>query len=45
MASQKLSTYNIQLKEDSSWNNILDTVLSLNSEQSYCIINEQGDAI
>lgn len=44
MTSQKLSTYNIQLKEDSSWNNILDTVLSLNSEQSYCIINEQGDA-
>lgn len=44
MASQKLSTYNIRLKEDSSWNDIFDTVLSLNSEQSYCIINEQGDS-
>lgn len=44
MAAQKLSTYFIQLKGDSSWNNIFDTVLSLNSEQSYCIINEQGDS-
>jgi len=44
MASQKLSTYTIQLKENSSWNNIFDAVLSLNSEQSYCIINEQGDS-
>lgn len=44
MASQKLSTYTIQLKGDSSWNDIFDTVLSLNSEQSYCIINEQGDS-
>lgn len=43
MASQKLSTYTIQLKEDSSWNKIFDAVLALNSEQSYCIINEQGD--
>lgn len=44
MASQKLSTYTIQLKEETSWNNIFDTVLSLNSEQSYCIINEQCDS-
>lgn len=43
MASQKLSTYNVQLKGDLSWNRILDTVLSSNSEQSYCIINEQGN--
>lgn len=42
MASQKLSTYTIQLKGESSWNSILDTALSLNTEQSYCIINEQG---
>ena len=44
MASQKLSTYTIQLNGDLSWNNIFDTVISLNSEQSYCIINEQGDS-
>ena len=44
MTSQKLSTYNVRLKGNLSWNNILDTALSSNSEQSYCIINEQGDA-
>lgn len=44
MALQKLSTYNVQLKGNLSWNNILDTVLSSNSEQSYCVINEQGNA-
>ena len=31
MASQKLSTYTIQLNGDLSWNNIFDTVISLNS--------------
>lgn len=44
MTSQKLSTYNVRLKGNLSWNNILDTALSSNSKQSYCIINEQGDA-
>lgn len=44
MASQKLSTYNIRLRGNLSWNNIIDTVLSSNSKQSYCIINEQGEA-
>lgn len=43
MATQKLSTYTIRLKNSTSWNMVLDTILSLNSEQSYCIINEQGD--
>lgn len=44
MASQKLSTYTIHLKGNASWNTIFDTILSLNSEQSYCIVNEQGNA-
>lgn len=44
MATQKLSTYTVQLKGNASWNIILDTILSLNSEQSYCIVNEQGDS-
>ena len=44
MASQKLSTYTIKLKGKISWNDIFDTVLSSNSEQSYCNISEQGDS-
>lgn len=43
MASQKLSTCTVRLKESTSWNAIFDTILPLNSKQSYCIINEQGD--
>lgn len=42
MAMQKLSTYTVKLKESTTWDNIFDTILSFNSKQSHCIINEQG---
>lgn len=43
MATQKLSTYNVKLKGGVTWDRIIDTALSFNTEKTYCIINEQGD--
>lgn len=43
MATQKLSTYNVKLKRGVTWDSIIDTTLSFNTEKTYCIINEQGD--
>lgn len=44
MPTQKLSTYSIKLKEEANWNDIVDAIISVNTEKSYCMINEQGDS-
>lgn len=44
MPTQKLSTYSVKLKEKANWNDIVDAIISVNNEKSYCIINEQGDS-
>ena len=43
MATQKLSTYHIQLNNSGSWNDIIEKILLSNTEKSYCNINEQGE--
>lgn len=43
MATQKLSTYHIQLNNGGSWNDIIEKILLSNTEKSYCNINEQGE--
>lgn len=45
MSIQKLSTYNVKLKGNMTWDNIVNNMLSLNTEKTYCIINEQGDYV
>ena len=44
MATQKLSTYHIQLNNGGSWNDIIEKILLSNTDKSYCNINEQGES-
>lgn len=44
MATQKLSTYHIQLNNSGSWNYIIEKILLSNTEKSYCNINEQSES-
>lgn len=43
MATQKLSTYQVHLTGKGAWDSIINTILSYNTDKSYCSINEQGD--
>ena len=33
MPTQKLSTYSVKLKEEANWNDIVDAIISVNTEE------------
>lgn len=41
MATQKLSSYSVALNDGKDWYSIIEKLLSLNTEQSHCTVNEQ----